>query len=80
MTPTDLYKDIERFTAALTSAGRTQDADAISAAVRGGSTSTEILWSVRYRVLRLLALTDGLPVSIVASGRSLVAAIDEVAG
>lgn len=76
----DLYKTIADFTVTLTGRGHARAAKEISAAVRGGATGTEILWSVRYRILRLLALRDDLPTQVVAAGRSIVTAIDELTG
>ena len=74
----DLHKDIADFGAALRGAGRPDYAEQIATAVSAGGTGTEILWAVRYRILRLLALSDHLPVQIVATGRSIVMAIDEL--
>jgi len=78
MTIESLYKDIDDLTSLVASAGHPSEAKAISDAVRFGYTGTEILWSARYCILRLLALTDRLPAEVIAAGRAIVATIDDI--
>jgi hypothetical protein len=52
----ELYERISEFTAALRAAGLAADADGIDEAVAAGSTGSEILMAVRFRLGELLDL------------------------
>jgi hypothetical protein len=50
----ELYERISEFTVALRAVGLAADADAIDEAVAAGSTGTEILMAVRFRLREVL--------------------------